>query len=517
MLSDYPCPGTRSYLINGFRFGFDIGFRGTFSDIDSRPRNSQSARNNAEKVTQAIAKELARGHTSGPFPFPPFPHTHCSPIGAAPKPDGSARLILDLSSPRGDSVNDGISQEDFACKYSKFDDAVQIVLHLGQGAYLAKIDIKHAFRICPVAPEQWHLLCFRWLGQFFTDTRLPFGSRSSPFIFNTFAIALAWIAVNVGFITFLIHYLDDFFLANYTRELCKSDMHVFLSICKELGVPIANDKLIGPVTQLTYLGIEIDSENMFVRVPADKMVKIKAILRNWVGRKKSSKLDLLSLIGILGFAAKVVKPGRMFLRRLIDLSTTVKSNHHFITLNSEARADIHWWVQFLPDWNGVAIMHPLSVTSVELHLFTDASDIGFGCCFGNRWTFSGWRHDWAPSLACHINARELFAVWAALRLWGHHWRDKEIVIFTDNQSVVDVWLSGSCKDKLMMSIIRSLFFFSAKRNINILVDHIPGKLNVYSDLLSRLQITEFRRIHPSADPHPTPLPVQVWNLTIGTT
>ena len=99
---------------------------------NARPRNLLSARRNPEGVSEAIAKELSRGHTSGPFPFPPFPHTHCSPIGAAPKPDGSVRLILDLSSPRGDSVNDGISKEEFACTYSKFDDAVSIVLHLGR-------------------------------------------------------------------------------------------------------------------------------------------------------------------------------------------------------------------------------------------------------------------------------------------------------------------------------------------------------------------------------------------------
>ena len=87
-LENYPCQSTRDYLVSGFRYGFDIGFRGTFDDPNARPRNLLSARNNVEQVTEAIAKELSRGHTSGPFPYPPFPHTHCSPIGSAPKPDG---------------------------------------------------------------------------------------------------------------------------------------------------------------------------------------------------------------------------------------------------------------------------------------------------------------------------------------------------------------------------------------------------------------------------------------------
>ena len=226
-LREYPCPGTTQFLLSGFRHGFDIGFRGSFSNDNARPRNLRSAMDNADKVTEAIVKELNRGHTSGPFPYPPFPHTHCSPIGAAPKPDGSARLILDLSSPRGDSVNDGISREDYRCSYSKFDDAVKIVLELGQGAFLGKVDIKHAFRICPVQPEQWPLLCFQWQGQFFTDTRLPFGSRSSPFIFNTFAIALAWIIITYGRVRFLNHYLDDYFLANTSQTESQNDLDNF--------------------------------------------------------------------------------------------------------------------------------------------------------------------------------------------------------------------------------------------------------------------------------------------------
>ena len=139
---------------------------------------------------------------------------------------------------------------------------------------MGKIDIKHAFRICPVAPEQWPLLCFEWLGHFFTDTRLPFGSRSSPFIFNTFAIALAWIVLHFGRLAFLIHYLDDYFLANVTTAGCRHDMDVFLDICKQLGVPIADDKLEGPATRITYLGIEIDTVAMTIRLPADKLEKI---------------------------------------------------------------------------------------------------------------------------------------------------------------------------------------------------------------------------------------------------
>ena len=95
------------------------------------------------------------------------------------------RLIL----PPWVSINDSILKEDF----TSFDDAVDLVHHLGKDCELGKMDIKHDFRLCPVSPFDWSLLGMFWNGAFYIDTRLPFGSRSSPYIFNTFADALAWI------------------------------------------------------------------------------------------------------------------------------------------------------------------------------------------------------------------------------------------------------------------------------------------------------------------------------------
>ena len=82
-----------------------------------------------------------------------------------------------------------------------------------------------------------------------------------------------------------------------------------MCICKDLGVPIAEDKLVGPTTTITYLGIEIpDSVAMTIRLPADKLQQIKAIIKQWLRRRKYTKRELLSLIGLLAFASKVVKP-----------------------------------------------------------------------------------------------------------------------------------------------------------------------------------------------------------------
>ena len=322
------------FLIDGFSSGFSIGVHGVISQ--GCTPNLRSARDNPDAVSAAIAKEIDRGHTHGPFSTPPFSLFHASPIGVVDKKDGTYRLILDLSNNHAGSVNEGISIDEFAVSYCSFDDAVVMVLEAGPTPFMAKADIKHAFRLCPVRPDEWPLLCFHWLGSFYFDSRLPFGLRSSPFIFNSFADALLWILSSVLLVRWVIHYLDDFFLCHSSADACDKDLTRLTDLFSYLGVPLAPEKVCGPSRVLTFLGIEIDSLLQVARLPADKFADLLALTESWCDRPSCTKRELLSLIGHLSFAAKVVKPGRLFLRRLTDLSTSVSLLHHCIHMSSEA-------------------------------------------------------------------------------------------------------------------------------------------------------------------------------------
>lgn len=494
------------FLVQGFTHGFNIGFEGSVSS--SLPRNLLSARNSEDGVTSAIQTELQRGHTAGPFPVPPFNPFHCSPLGAVPKPDGSIRLILDLSSPRDNAINEGIPQDLYSVVYSHFDDAVDVVRVLGPSAYMGKIDIRHAFRLCPVRFEDFQLLGFSWLGSFFVELRLPFGSRSSPFIFNNFADAICWILIVHFCIQFVIHYLDDFFVANSDRHSCQADVDTILHAFGMLGIPVAVDKLVGPSQCITYLGIEIDSRELTIRLPQAKLIDLLSILRFWSDRKKCTKRELLSLIGKLSFASKVVKPGRLFLRRLIDLAASVERLNHHIYINKEAKADIQWWEKFLTSWNGVSIIQSNPTLAEDLVLATDAClHIGFGGTFGAHW-FHG---SWPPKfLDLGIAPKELFAILVAIHLWRNELVNKHIILYTDNIACSQVWVSGASKDPNMMRFLRPLFFMCASHNICLVLHHIPGHFNALADYLSRSQIQKFRDAHPRADLEPVTLPAEIW-------
>ena len=111
----------------------------------------------------------------------------------------------------------------------------------------------------------------------------------------------------------------------------------------------------GPSVCLTFLGIEINSQNMEMRLPADKLAWLKGTIQQWRGSKNCTKHDLLSLTGQLGHACKVVKPGRIFLSQMIKLLTVAKQLDHHIRLNHAFRADLEWCNLYLVQWNGVSL------------------------------------------------------------------------------------------------------------------------------------------------------------------
>ena len=130
-------------------------------------------------------------------------------------------------------------------------------------------------------------------------------------------------------VPWLIHYLDDFLLFGPPRSTdCNKSLELACSTCSELG--FTAHKIEGPASSITFLGIEIDSIAAQLRLPQDKLTQLTSELKQWHNHRSCTKRQLLSLIGSLSHASKVVRPGRTFLRRLIDLSTTVSELHHHI-------------------------------------------------------------------------------------------------------------------------------------------------------------------------------------------
>ena len=198
------------------------------------------------------------------------------------KSPGEFRLIHHLSYPAGSSVNDGIPKELATVRYATIDDAIRLVKLLGKGCFLAKTDIKSAFRIIPIAPRDFPLLGIEWQGKFYFDKCLPIGCSSSCQIFETLSTGLEWIAAHKLHASAVIHILDDFLFTASSNEKRRVDLNNVIYLCQRLGVPIANEKTTGPAKALQFAGISLDTSLMEARLPEDKLEKCRSQLTGFL-------------------------------------------------------------------------------------------------------------------------------------------------------------------------------------------------------------------------------------------
>ena len=215
------------------------------------------------------------------------------------------------------------------------DDAIRILQTLGPGSFMAKTDLKSAFRLIPIHPDDWNLLGIYWQSRYYVDLFLPFGLRSAPLIFNQLSDALEWILKHNYGLKYVLHILDDFFLAEHTKLDCLLSFSTLLRFFMAVKAPVVASKTLGPSQVLEFMGIILDSVRMEARLPDDKLTRIKDLLESFTNRQSARLVELQSLIGTLQFACKVVVPGRTFLQRIINLTRGVPSRFHHVRLNKE--------------------------------------------------------------------------------------------------------------------------------------------------------------------------------------
>ena len=515
-LAGHPDRALVRYIVEGLTHGFRIGFqRG--APLRSAHDNLESARQHPEVIRAYLEKERRLGRMLGPFDtVDHLPPLQVSRFGVIPKGHGTGewRLITDLSSPHGASVNEGIDPDLTSLQYLKIDDVATLIAEKGAGALLAKVDIEAAYRQIPVHPQDRPLQALKWEGRLYVDPRLPFGLRSAPKIFNAVADALEWVLTQAG-IPCIRHYLDDFIIVSLPASpQCQQCLDILDRVCRVLGVPMAVHKREGPTTCIIFLGIEVDTVAGELRLPVEKMQRLQATLEEWGDRRACTRKELESLIGLLNHACKVVRPGRSFLRRMIDLLYSVRRPPNSvipIRLNCEFRSDLAWWQEFLPGWNGVAFLAP-PCRLPRVDLATDASGTwGAGAWHGKAWFQVEWD---SRSQDLSIAEKELLPIILACDAWGSAWHGKQVVCHCDNQVVVACLRSRSSRSPGLMHLLRCLVFVEAQYNCFLLPTYIDTRANHLADDLSRDRVLSFLSKVPGADPRPSPVSRSLLDLLL---
>ena len=496
------------FLANGITCGFQIVPASTnFANVDMDNYKSATNPNAKPLVEQTIRNEIAEGNYSISANKP----TIVSALGAIPKPDSSEiRLIHDCSRPHGQAVNDYVTTDSF--KYQTLDDALK---RLRPNYYMAKIDLRHAYRSVPIHPSNYQATGCKWkfTGEdeytYFYDRRLPFGAKSSPGIFHRLTQAVRRMMERRGFEDVIV-YLDDFLVIGKSLHECQLAYEMLKTLLTDLGFQLSTHKLIPPTQRLVFLGVQLDTHLGEMTLPRPKLLEFQSLVNHFLTKRRANLNQLQKLAGKLNWACRVVFGGRTFLRRVLDMMNSLKSSKAKCRLSADFHDDLQWWVKFLQQFNGKRLFLD-SLPTVDVQ--TDACPLAAGAFYRGDWFYHHFSLDspqWDP---LHINHKETLAIILAAKRWHKAWVNQHVIIHSDNQAAVNIINKGSTANRIIMKNLRELFWLSAVNNFRITARYIRGSQNITADAVSRLHnpkhcltlYKELRRWRPAGHIERTPL------------
>lgn len=246
-------------------------------------------------------------------------------------------------------------------------------------------------------------------------------------------------------------YLDDYAGCCATQEEAMTAYNYFITLTDHLGLQLAMEKCQQPLQTITWLGYTVDTVNMQVSIPAEKIKELQVECEEWIHRKKANKKMLQSLAGKILHAAGCIKHARKFTARLLATLRSI-GQKGWTTISDDCKADIRWFLEYASRANGISLYAP---TLNTLIIECDACLTGAG---GNtnthyyEWTYEQRHLTKFPN----IHQLEAVNVLVALRtLAPPHLRDIDgILIFTDNISASFSLTTGKTRDQVLGACAR---------------------------------------------------------------
>ena len=402
------------------------------------------------------------------------PHESClhNIVFLRPKPNGTWRLILDVS-----ALNKFLVVKTFT-----MDTANVIRQSVVEDSFGTSVDWSDAYHHVPVHPNFRNFLAFQVGAHRFRYICCPFGLSPLPQVFTEICLPLK-AYVRQQWECPVFQYLDDWLFFASAPPTLGAVTRAFVNLCISLGLGVNLEKSsLLPCRRLVHLGVEWDFQTASVRPPLDKSGPV-AVEAEYVASTPSVPLPRLeSLLGKLVALEKLVSFGRLHLRAFQSfLLHELRDGRRFrwLSLTDDARTDLRWWSDRtrLTHWVPVRPPKPMHI------VFTDASTQGWGAsCEGQ--TISGL---WSPAQRKqHINVLEMQAILSVLKSWSVAWQGQPVLICSDNLSCVFyINKQGGTRSPNLMRVTAAVLRRAEAASILLTAIHVKGELNVLADILSR--------------------------------
>ena len=369
--------------------------------------------------------------------------------------------------------------------------------------WVVTIDMKDAYFHIPVHKSYRKYLRFMIQGVVYQFAAMCFGLATAPFIFTKVFRPFAAYLRRLAILIYL--YLDDWLIKAESPEKLLADLDVVLKLAKKLGILINWDKSdITPRQLFVHLGMRFDLKSCLVFPTLDALAKIKIWAKYLRQYRRATAKALLSFLGLLNHACEMVPMGRLQIRPFQFFV-----NHHWkahresldkvILLDEVFLRQLTWWENPQNTSRGAALHAP----KAELTVLTDASTHRWGGHLNAQVKSGTWT---SVEQRLHINVLEMKAVLLTLREFADEVANRCVLVLTDNTTVVAyIKNQGGTHSLPLFRATRELFQWTETNGVTLRVSHIPGKLNVVADMLSRknqilptewsLSPTLFRQIH----------------------
>ena len=413
--------------------GADIGCKDPFRQA-GMSSNAPSAVKNGNRVSDAIAVWVKKGFAYGPVKLNEVPvHAKFSGLMATEKPNGSVRIILNLSAPKGSCVNDGIDNSEFLTTMSSTKMWVKALWKAGKGCLMSKVDWSDAYKHVSVRKQDIDLQWFTWCGRAFKELCLIFGAVSSAGIYDRLAKIVLFIVIKRSGMDpeLVCQYLDDCCAcAPFSSNLLYIFDATFSEVAERLGIKLAPrddpDKSFGPSTQGTIFGVYYDTVSWTWGLPEEKLIRLLHNLDRMLELDEVCQEVVWSVVGKIQIVKPLVPSGKYNMYHLIKAYSISPDKKALVPLSADFKRQIWFWRTMLPVCCGRASIPNLSdsLPPWTLEVYTDAaggtcrsSGHGVGAVSDNWWVYLPW-HKAINSGRRTDDDKRLDRVMSALELVG---------------------------------------------------------------------------------------------------
>lgn len=516
-------PARLEHVINDLRFGADIGCKGHYRE-QSFSDNAPSAFEFPAEITDSIADWITQGFAAGPFrPENRPPGVKVNGIMCKQKPNGSARIILNLSAPEGCSVNDGIDSDDFPTVMSSTAEWLYLLDRAGRNCLISKCDWAAAYKHIAVRTEDICLQWFHWMGMDFVELMLVFGCRASAGLFDRLAKTVLDLVLRYARLPadLVIQYLDDICGACPAGA---NSLHqfeeAFREVADDIGVKLAPttdpDKAFSPCTRGVILGIVYDTVEWTWSIPPDKLDRLVLQIRSALTTNRIRQHEMWSLSGRILHYAALIPLGRVNLVHIIKASGTSDNRKHWVPMSKPLLDQLHYWLIALRASTGsIPIPRPQIFPAWTHEFFTDAAGgstnsigNGSGGVGPNFWYILPWgrtinsgvRGPDGRRYSRKLSALELVGPLVCIAAGFEACRGKPVRVWVDNSGAIDIYRKGySTTCDLCSTLVRAMVVVAAGIRCQLTVDKITRCSDTGSrlaDLLSKGRCQTFRKLAP---------------------